>query len=136
VELSDTKVIRQRTVYTIVEFLAEVSGIADIFYVLTASFMVSFYTPKMLESERIKLFGKFKLYSKPSKDKVIKILEALNLTDTSEKKLMTEILSETSKRGTLNLNPWMTLIVKFLPESLRSKKINQVFKHVDQSLKR
>jgi hypothetical protein len=63
--LSETQVIRQRSVYTVIEFISEVSGIADILYVLTAAFMVSFYTPKMLESELVKLSGRIKLYSKP-----------------------------------------------------------------------
>lgn len=68
--LSDTKIIRQRTVYNVIDLIAEVSGIADILYVFSASVVVNMITMKVLESELVKHMGKIKLLSRPSKLKL------------------------------------------------------------------
>jgi hypothetical protein len=47
--LSDTMIIRRRTVYDLVTLIAEVSGFADAFVVI-ATFFLGFYQPVMLES--------------------------------------------------------------------------------------
>ena len=52
--------------YNIIDFIAEVSGIADIMIIFSSSIML-YFTPKMLESEIIKHLGKIKLTTRPNK---------------------------------------------------------------------
>jgi hypothetical protein len=47
--LSNNKVIRKRTVYDLVTFIAEVSGFADLFMVAASFFLGSLYHPQMLQ---------------------------------------------------------------------------------------
>ena len=53
-DLSDNKIIRSRRVYHFVEFIAEVSGFADIFMVFSALILGSLYQPSMLKAYRLK----------------------------------------------------------------------------------
>jgi hypothetical protein len=46
--LSNNKVIRKRTVYDLVTFIAEVSGFADLFMVAATFFLGLLYHPQML----------------------------------------------------------------------------------------
>ena len=44
-QVSDNLNIRSRQVYNVIEFISEISGFADIFFVLFGFFLGHFYTP-------------------------------------------------------------------------------------------
>jgi hypothetical protein len=48
--LDDTKILRGRSVYDIITFVSEVSGLADIFFVTITFIFGVIYTPLLLES--------------------------------------------------------------------------------------
>lgn len=50
IKLDDTKTIRLGTVYDLITFISEVSGIADIFFVLLTFLFGLLYTPFVLEA--------------------------------------------------------------------------------------
>jgi len=135
-KLSDTQVIRQRTVYNVIDLIAEVSGIADIMYVFSSSVVVYLITLRALESELVKHMGKVRLFSRPSKLKVAQVYDAGTQVVTAEKKLLSEIIGEVSMRGTLHLNAWMAVVAQSLPRTWRSGKTNRVLDLARKSLKR
>ena len=49
--LSDTKLMRSRTVYDIVTLIAEVSGFADLFVLGFGALIGNFYNPKAIDTE-------------------------------------------------------------------------------------
>ena len=55
--ISDTQIIRARKVYNIVSLIADVSGLADILMVSTATIISFFITTKMLESSLVAQMG-------------------------------------------------------------------------------
>jgi hypothetical protein len=79
-------------------------------YVFSASIMLYFFTPNILQAELIKHIGKVKLFSTPSKLKIAKVYDAGIQIESSEKKLLSEIISEVSMRGTLHLNAWLVVV--------------------------
>ena len=54
--------------------------------------------------------GKVKLLSTPSKLKAAKVYDSGIKIEASEKKLLSEIMSEVSMRGTLHLNAWLVVV--------------------------
>lgn len=52
-KLSNTKIIRSRQVYDIISLIADISGFADVFYVLT-TFIFSRYNNRLLKTELVK----------------------------------------------------------------------------------
>jgi len=56
-QLSDTKIIRSRTVYNVVTLISEVSGLADICFVTVTFLLGVFYTPFVLEAALLKHMG-------------------------------------------------------------------------------
>jgi hypothetical protein len=73
--LSDTKIIRQRTVYNVIDLIAEVSGIADILYVFSASVVVYIITMNALKSELVQHVSKVILFSRPDKQTLTRIYD-------------------------------------------------------------
>jgi hypothetical protein len=100
--------------------VAEVSGIADIMYVFSATVVVYLISMRALESELVKHMGKVKLFTRPSKIKVAQVYDAGTKVETAEKKLLSEIIGEVSMRGTLHLSAWMAVVAQNLPRAWRS----------------
>jgi NhaP-type Na+/H+ and K+/H+ antiporter len=55
--LSETIIIRNRTVYNITNMVSEISGFADLFIVFTSFILGLLYTPIKLKSELLKHMG-------------------------------------------------------------------------------
>jgi hypothetical protein len=135
-KLSDTKIIRQRTVYNIIDLIAEVSGIADILYVFSSTVVVYLITMRALKSELVKHMGQVKLLSRPDKLKMMSFFNAQDQKETAERKLLSEIIGEISMRGILHVNAWMVVVAQNLPRAWRSPLTNRVLDLASESLKR
>jgi hypothetical protein len=48
--LHDIKTFRSRTVYSLITLISEVSGFADILFIVAGIFLKTFYTPRKLEA--------------------------------------------------------------------------------------
>ncbi len=59
--LHDIKTFRSRTVYSLITLISEVSGFADILFIVAGIFLKSFYTPRKLEASLLKHVGPVEL---------------------------------------------------------------------------
>ncbi len=108
--LSDTKIIRSRTVYDVITFVSEVSGFADIFFVVFTHVFALLYTPFLLEAQLHRHMGSCVTLKKKREAFV-------SATDT---KGVAEILNEIVDRFTLKLSIWVIIASKYLPTRYRS----------------
>jgi hypothetical protein len=124
IKLDDTKTIRSRTVYDLITFFSEVSGFADIFFVLLTFLFGLLYTPYVLEAALHEHMGRCITVKKKRK------ASAQPKTDS---KGIYEILSEVRSRFAFKLNIWIILGSKLLPKRWRSDHAEKLFAFVEKS---
>ena len=66
VRLSDTKFLRQRAVYNIVDLIADVSGLADILLVFSTLIMTTLYTKRVFDMVVIKHISNIRRSLRPN----------------------------------------------------------------------
>ena len=126
VYLSPTLAIRSRAVYNIVDMIAEVSGLADVLYLTTSSFMTFSFTIRVLNSFLVYHIGKVLL----QKD------ESQHTPDQERDSLLSRAVTEIKSRFRLKLTLWQTLVAYYLPRKLRSESTNEMLDLADLNLKR
>jgi hypothetical protein len=114
--------LRGRTVYDIITLFSEVSGLADIFFVVTSFMLNTFYTPLLLEAALHKHMGPI----------ILPKLKKLKPPKTDSQGIY-EILTTVSDRFSLKLNIWLVILSKVVPARFRSRRTNRLFKLVDKS---
>ena len=107
VELSllPSKTIRERTVYSLIELVSEVSGLADILFISAAVFLAS-YTSQVQKAEKVEDMTHFR-HKRP-------VLHG--------KSVVTDFLAELNLRYRLGSNFWLTLTQGICPRPCRSRR--------------
>jgi hypothetical protein len=91
--------IRERTVYSFIELVSEVSGLADIFNI-TATLFLTFYSSQVQKAEFVKEMTKFRSRKRP---------------ELHGKSMVTNFLAEYSIRFRPQSNFWLTLTSGICP---------------------
>ena len=102
--LSDEKTLRGRVVYSLIELISEVSGLADIFNLGAAVFFV-FYTAQVQKAELVEEMTSAVLHPKSG-----------DQASSLERDLLTEFTS----RFRLRMNLWLTLTSGYCPNAWRT----------------
>ena len=97
--LAPSKTIRKRTVYSLIELIAEVSGLADIFNI-SAAFFFAYYTSRAQKAELVEEMVSFRSRKRPK---------------FSAKSVVTEFLEESGIRFRLSSNIWLKLTAGLCP---------------------
>lgn len=128
--LNDQKVIRSRSVYTLLTLVSEVSGFADLIYVAIGFILGKLYTPRMIEATILKNMRPVD-HQKKKQQKIV-IDEPTTLDPLTVKR----ILIETGSKIKLRLGVWLTISQKFVPKRFRSHKANRLLELADKGLER
>ena len=112
--------------YDVITFVSEVSGFADIFFVVFTYVFALLYTPFLLEAQLHRHMGSCVTVKK--KHKVI--------VPGTDRKGIAEILNEIFDRFTLKLSIWVIIASKILPKRYRSHRTTQLFELMEKNKRR
>jgi hypothetical protein len=104
--LADEKTLRGRVVYSLIELISEVSGLADIFNLGVAAFF-AFYTAQVQKAEVVEEMTSIVSSQKPR---------------VRTKNLERDVLSEFTSRFRLRTNLWLTLTSGYCPNAWRTER--------------
>jgi len=119
----DTKIIRSRTVYDVITFVSEVSGFADIFFVVFTHMFALLYTPFLLEAQLHRHMGSCVTVKKKRE----------GIVAATDRAGLVEILKEIADRFSLKLSIWVIIASKYLPTRYRSLRTTQLFELMDKN---
>lgn len=120
--MSDEQILRQRSVYNIVDLIADTSGIADILLVTSILFMTVFFTNRNFVSQLLRHVSYVQLKESP-----VQGPELFNDGRNPHHDLICRVFKEISMRGHINLTYWQTLVVYYLPRKWRTDSQNKLF---------
>ena len=131
--LSDRMILRERIVYDIVTFIAEISGFVDMLMVSAFILLRTFYQPKMLEQALVKHMSVFISNKKNKPFKVANLTERIQKNDADFLKFIT---LEMRQRFRIRFSVYFILVASFLPSRCRSERSNVVLGLAHESLKK
>ena len=112
--------------YDVITFVSEVSGFADIFFVVFTYVFALLYTPFLLEAQLHRHMGSCVTVKK--KRKVI--------VPGTDRKGVAEILNEIYNRFSLKLSIWVIIASKILPTRYRSHRATQLYELMEKNQRR
>ena len=118
--ISDTQILRSRTVYNVIDLIADVSGIADILLVFSTTIMSLLITQRAFETALVQHIGKVYLTKSPKKKYELSDLFGGQRSWTPSDRLLLQVINDIGRRGKLRMNVWLTLLAQCLPRKWRS----------------
>jgi hypothetical protein len=115
--LSEIRTIRTRSVYNIVDMIAEVSGLADVLIVFSKLILSLLFTKNLLTKVLVEYIGEVQ-----TDDKLLDPSEPLSTNPS----LIHKAKESINRRVRLKLKLWQALIAVYLPRSLRSDETNRL----------